>query len=313
MKEGLIKYKGKKEQTKWFFICITPWIVCFLLFGIYPICASLYYSFTKYDMTAAPKWIGWKNFEILFQDEVFYKALKNTAIFTLIKMPIATLLSFLAAILLNRGVRGVKIYRTLFYLPAVVPAAASILVWAFIFDSGNGLMNSIAEKLNFPPFSGLMQAIFGSGPPIQWLGEKNVMGSLIFMSLWGIGPNMLVFLAGLQGVPETYYEAMQIDGANSWTLFSKVTVPFLSPTILYVVLMGMVASVQVYAEMYLVTGGGPNNASISLVYLVYSYTFSLPMRLGLAAALSWVVFVITVFISIFVFRFSAKRVFYMGD
>ena len=301
----------EKRTIRNFFLFVSPWLICFCLFGLVPMGASLYFSFTKYNIAKPPEWVGISNFGRIFADEAFTKAVGNTFYYTIIKVPMILALSLAAALLLNKRVRGKSVFRMLFYFPAVMPAVASIMVWVFIFNYEGGLLNMVVGGLNFPPFSWIFKGVLGD-VPVQWFSTKNAMNSLLFMSLWGVGPGMVVFLAALQGVPKTYYEALEIDGGSSFKAFTHITLPMISPTIFYLLLTNLIAGLQVFAEMYLATGGGPNNATVSLCLLIYQYAFSTPIRMGLASALAWFVLVMTLILSFFTFKVSNKHTYYEG-
>ncbi len=260
---------------------------------------SLYLSFTKYDLSNM-EWIGGKNYErLLTQDPLFWKSLQVTVIYALISVPLGVAGSLALALLLNQKIRGQRLFRTLFYLPSLVPAAASSLLWAWIFNSDYGLLN---WTLGLFGFSGA-----------QWLAdEKYALGAFILMSLWGIGGGrMVIFLAGLQGISESYYEAARIDGASPWQQFWAVTVPQLSPVIFFNFILGFIGAFQVFTQAYFMTSGGPNNATLFYALSLFRNAFEY-FKLGKASAMAWILFLILLAVTAFQFWASRRWVHYEG-
>jgi multiple sugar transport system permease protein len=283
----------------WGMLFISPWLLGFLIFTAGPMLASLILSFCKYDLNTL-KWVGGKNYEVLFtQDPLFWKSLGNTAIYVLFSVPIGLTGSLLIALLLNQKVKGMPFFRTAFYLPSLVPAVASALVWAWVFHPDAGILNYTLSLLGI------------KGP--AWLLDPNTaLASLIIMSLWGIGGGrMIIFLAGLQGIPDDLYEAASLDGAKGWTVFRHVTLPMLSPTIFFNLVLGIIGSFQVFTSAYVMTSGGPNNATMMYVLYLYNNAFRF-FKLGKASAMAWVLFAILLIFTVFQFRNAAKWVYYEG-
>lgn len=283
----------------WGWFCISPWLLGFLIFTAGPMLVSLYISFCKYDLHEM-HWVGAKNYEVLLtKDPLFWKSLGNTAIYTLFSVPLGLTGSLLIALLLNQKVRGIHIFRTLFYLPSLVPAVASALVWAWIFHPDAGILNS---ALSF----------FGIKGPAWLQDPQTALSSLIIMSLWGIGGGrMIIFLAGLQGISSELYEAAELDGARGFKVFWHITLPMLSPTILFNMVLGIIGSFQVFTSAYVLTGGGPNNATLMYVLYLYNNAFRY-FKLGKASAMAWILFAILLVFTVIQFKNASKWVHYEG-
>ncbi len=276
----------------------SPLILGVLFFWLGPMLYSLYLVVHDWNMIRPPRYVGLRNFERLFSDSLVSKSLANTAFFTFIGVPLQLTVAFLLALMLNQGIRGRSIYRTLFYLPAITPAVASAVVWAQILNPQFGVLN---EVLGW----------FGIGP-IKWLfDETYAKPALILMSLWFVGPQMIIFLAGLQGVPQTLLEAAEIDGANVWRRFWHVTVPIVSPVILFNLIIGIIGSFQVFTSAFVMTGGGPRDSTLFLVLYIYRNAFQY-FRMGYAATLSWVLFVIIMIFTALQFLLANRWVYYTG-
>ncbi|MCC7228971.1 MAG: sugar ABC transporter permease [Fimbriimonadaceae bacterium] len=261
---------------------------------------SLYLSFTKYDLSTM-KWIGTTNYQRLFtEDPLFWKSLQVTIAYAILTVPLGIAASLALALLLNQKVRGQRFFRTVFYLPSIVPAVASSLLWMWIFNSDYGILNWAL-------------GLFGwSG--IEWLAdEKYTLYAFAAMSLWGAGGGrMVIFLAGLQGISETYYEAARIDGASPWQQFRSVTIPLLSPVIFFNLILGVIGAFQVFTQAYIMTGGGPNNATLFYALNLFRNAFEY-FKLGKASAMAWVLFVILLIITAIQFWGSKRWVHYEGE
>lgn len=285
----------------WGFLFISPWLLGFLIFTAGPMLASLFLSFCKYDLHTL-EWVGTKNYEVLLTRDsggLFWKSLSNTAIYVLFAVPLGLTGSLLLALLLNQKVKGIALFRTVFYLPSLVPAVASALVWLWVFHPDAGLLNY-----------GL--SLIGIKGPAWLMDEHTALGSLIVMSLWGIGGGrMIIFLAGLQGIPDDLYEAASLDGASTWNKFRHVTLPMLSPTIFFNTVLGVIGSFQVFTSAYVMTGGGPNNATLMYVLYLYNNAFRY-FKLGKASAMAWILFLILLVFTVIQFRQAAKWVYYEG-
>lgn len=288
------------------YLFLLPWIIGFLWFTLGPVIGSLWLSLTDYSGGNAPTFIGLRNYkEMLFNDTLFWKSLKVTTIFTLSSVPLGLALSLAIALLLNQKVRFVSVWRTIYYLPSLVTGAAVALLWQYMFNEQFGLINSVFTALHLPS--------------VPWLSDEFwIMPSLVLASLWGIGGGMLIYLGGLQGIPTELYEAAMIDGANTWRKFWRITIPMLSPTIFYNLIFGIIGSFQVFALVFLLTGGiggsvgGPNYASY--VYGIYIYQTAFQFgRLGYSAGLGWVLFALVLLLTLLVFHSARYWVFYSGE
>jgi len=286
-----------------FYLMLSPWALGFIVLVAGPMIYSLYLSFTDYDLFNAPKWIGLENFRYLFTSpppsSVLWKSLAVTAYFTFLSVPVSIAGSLLLAVLLNTKVRGLPFYRTSFYLPSLTPAFASALLWVWIFNSKFGLANAFLRSIGLPP--------------VQWLTDPHwVIPTFVLMGLWGLGGNtMIIFLAGLQGVPVHLYEAAEIDGANWWDRFWAVTLPQISPTLFFNLVLGIIGSFQIFTSAYLMTGGGPNYSTYFLVLYIYQEAFK-SLHMGRGAALAWILFVILMIFTLLQFWLSRRWVYYEG-
>lgn len=281
--------KERREMMKGLAF-ISPWLLGFLVFTLYPVFASLYFSFTDYNVVAAPRWIGARNYTDLFADPLFSRTLFNTLYLAAIGIPVSLTISLIIAMLLNTRIRFQGIFRTLYFLPSVVPAVAAALLWRWFLNPDYGPVNEFLWWLGI------------NGP--GWLADPNwSKPALIFASLWGVGGSMVIYLAGLQNVPIELYEAADLDGANGRQRLRYVTLPMLSPVILFNLVMGIITSFQAFTNIYIMTGGGPNNST--LVYALYLYQNAFQFfRMGYASAMAWVLMLITIVALVFVFRTS---------
>jgi multiple sugar transport system permease protein len=264
-----------------------------------PILGSLWIAFTDWTVASSPHWIGAQNFQrMLFHDELFLKSLSVTSIYALVSVPLGMLFAFVLALLLHQKLRGRSIFRTIFYLPSTVPAIASSVLWLWLFNPDFGLLNAILSKFGIPK--------------LQWIyDETTVLPSLILMNLWGVGPMMIIFLAGLQGIPKQLYEAVEVDGGRAIHKLWFVTIPMLTPTILFNLILSIIDTFQAFTQPYVMTQGGPNNGSLLYVLYLYRKAFQ-EYEMGYAAALAWILFLIIALISFVVLRTSKSWVYYEG-
>ncbi|MCL5999740.1 MAG: sugar ABC transporter permease [Chloroflexi bacterium] len=274
----------------------SPFILGVLILWIGPMLYSLFLITQDWNLIRAPRFIGLGNFERLFDDPLVSKSLSVTAYFTFVGVPLQLLTAFGLALMLNQPIRGQGLYRTIYYLPAITPAVASAVVWVQILNPEFGVLNSLL-------------GIFGVAP-IKWLFDpKAVIPAFILMSLWFVGPQMIIFLAGLQGVPKELIEAAEIDGANSWQRFWKVTVPMVSPIIFFNLVVGIIGSFQVFTSSFVMTRGGPQDSTRFMALYIYQNAFEY-FRMGYAALLSWVIFVIVMIFTVIQFRLANNWVYY---
>ena len=292
-----------REDRLTFWCFLSPWIIGFLLFGAGPILASLVLSFTDYSLFTPPRWVGWANYRELFaQDPLIWKAFYNTAFYTVFAVPLGTIGALLLAVLLNREVRGIAIWRTVYYLPTIVSGVAMAVLWRWIFNPEVGLANTLLG-----PFLRLLDL-----PNPKWLLEPALAKpAYIIMSLWGIGGGMVIFLAGLQGIPKQLYEAAELDGAGPIARFFHVTVPMLSPIILFSLTMGTIGSFQVFAQAYVMTGRGPDNSTLFYVLYLFDQAFRY-FRMGYGAAMAWVLFGVILLVTLTKFALAKRWVYYEG-
>ncbi len=282
------------------FLFLAPWIAGFLLFELVPIAASGVLALTDYNLLKPPSYVGLRNFQRMFVgDPLFWQSLKVTANYVLASVPLQVVLGYAVALLLNQKVRGLSIFRTIFYLPSVVSGVAVALMWIWVFQPDMGIMNTLLRNVGI------------HGP--KWLSDPNwALPTLIFTSLWGIGGGMLVYLAGLQSVPTHLYEAAELDGAGSWQKFVHITLPMTSPVIFFSLLMGMIGSWQVFTAGYVMTSGGPANSTLFYVLYLYRNGWQY-FRMGYASALAWILCFIILLLTLLVFRTSGRWVYYEGQ
>ncbi|MFK3935933.1 carbohydrate ABC transporter permease [Alkalihalobacillus sp. NPDC078783] len=292
--------KRRNNQTLTFYLFISPWLFGFLVLAAGPMIYSLYMSFTDWQIFGGAEWIGVENYEnLLFNDPLFWKTLWNTFYYTFFGVPISLIFGYLLAVLLNQKVKFMGVFRTIFYLPSIVPAVASSLLWLLIFQPEFGLANAVLDFLNLPTSNWI-------------LSETMVKPALIIMGLWGVGGGMVIYLAGLQGVPPSLYEAAEIDGAGKLRKFWNVTVPMTSHVIFFNLIMGIIGSFQVFTQAYVMSNGGPNYASLFYVLYLYQNAFQF-FKMGYASALAWILFLIILVFTLLQFKFFGKKVYYEYD
>ena len=282
------------------YILIAPWVIGFLIFTAGALIFSFGLSFFKADLLSPAQFVGFDNYQrLLFEDKLFWQAVKVTTLYTLGVVPLQLGLSLSVALLLNQRIFGIGFWRTIFYLPSVVSGVAVALIWMWFFQPDVGLFNALLAMIGI------------QGP--RWLfSEEWALPSIMLMSVWSIGPSMIIFLAGLQGAPADLYEAAQIDGASSWQQFTSITLPMLSPQILFNTVLGIIGSYQVFTASFVTTEGGPNNATMTLVLYLYREGF-LTARFGYASAIAWALFAIIMVFTLFTFRSTRDAVFYEGQ
>ncbi|MBV7333330.1 sugar ABC transporter permease [Chloroflexi bacterium TSY] len=279
---------------------VLPWVLGFLIFTIGPMLASVYFSFTEYSVLSGAEWVGVDNFaKILGNDRLFRLSLYNTIYFVALSVPLNLLISFLVALLLTINVRGINFYRTLYYLPVITPAVASSLTWSLLFSGEFGLVNAVLRSLGLPVFN--------------WLFDPQIT-KLIFviMGLWGIGGSVIIFLAGLQNVPRTLYEAASIDGANLWHRFRHITIPMMTPLIFFNLVLGIIGTFQVFTGAYIITAGGPANSTLFYVLYLYNNAFKF-FKMGYASALAWLLFILILAFTLLQLRMARLWVFYEAE
>ena len=284
------------KRALWGFLFVSPFVLGVILWLLIPAVTAIWLVFQDWNLVRRPEFIGMSNFVKLYKDKLFYQSLKVTVLYTIISVPLTLVLSFFLALLMNTKLRGIAFFRTIYYLPAIVPAVANAVLWSFILNSEFGLLNGVIRALGFPK--------------IPWLQDPDwVLPALILMSLWSLGANMVIYLAGLQGIPEILYEAAEIDGAGRGAKLWNVTIPLMSPIIFFNLVMGIIGTFQIFTAGYLITNGGPQNAS--LFYVLYTYRTAFQyLDMGYASVLAWVLFVIILILTLFVFKYVGRLVYY---
>ncbi len=285
-----------RDQWKDGFLCALPWLLGFVVFTGGPLLFSIVISFCQFDILNPAVFTGVANYVFMFKgDELFWKALWNT-LFMVVGIPLGLALSLGLALLLNLKVRGIAVWRTLFYLPSIVPAVASSILWIWIFNPQSGLLNAALDLVGI------------HGP--QWLQDENTSKwSLILMGLWGAGGGMIIWLAGLKGISQSYYEAAAIDGASTWQQFKYVTIPMMTPYIFFNLVMGLIGTFQIFTQAFIMTQGGPVNSTLFFAYHLFNNAFRY-MHMGYAAAMAWFLFLIVLLITMFQMKMSKKWVHY---
>ena len=278
---------------------ISPWIIGFLVFTIYPLIYSAYISLTRYDIIRPPVFIGFLNYKELFLDDpLFWLAVTNTLYYVFISVPLGLAFAFSLANMLNTRIFGRSFFRAILYIPAIVPAVATAMVWLFLLNIQYGAVNGILIALGLPAVP------FLSNPDL-------VKPSLVMIAIWGAGNAVVVFLAGLQDVPRSLYEAAIVDGANGLQQFRHVTIPLMTPIILYNLIIGFIGAFQQFTSAYLITGTGPMNSSLLYSVLLYQNAFRY-LRMGKASAMAWILFLVVLVFTFLMFRTSARWVYYHG-
>lgn len=291
--------KAERHSLRTGLLFVSPWLLGFLIWTLYPLISSLFFSFTRYDVVRAPIWIGLGNFnEIFFEDLAFWTVVKNTLYYVGISVPLGVFVAFLMASLLNTKLLGRSFFRAVFYIPSIVPAVCSAMVWLFIFNNQYGVINNIMRALGRPIIP------FLSSPDLA-------KPSLILIALWAQGTAVVIFLAALQDVPRSLYEAATVDGANAWHKFRHITIPMCSPIILYNLVMGFISAFQTFLMPYLLTNGGPMASTEFYAMHLYRNAFEL-FRMGKACALAWIMVVVVALLTALLFRTSGNWVFYGG-
>lgn len=289
------KIKAIYKKNK-FMIFISPWLIGFLLLTLIPMITSFFISFTEWDILTDAKFVGLDNYKNVFQDPLFYKSLRVTLVFTALSVPINVVLSLLVAMLLNSDIKCINLYRTIYYLPAVVSGVVVSLLWSWIFNSEFGLLNNFLLK-------------FGIEGP-RWLSDEFwVMPAMVIMSAWGIGGGIIMYLSGLQGIPAYLYESARLDAANWWTRFTKITIPSMSPVLFFTTLTSIIGSLQTFTSAYVMTNGGPNNQTLFYAFYIYKHAFTW-REMGKASALAWLLFFIIMGLTIIFIKFSKNKVYY---
>ena len=282
---------------------VSPWFIGLILLTAGPILVSIVYSFCRYDVLHAAEFGGFENYARLFGDDpLFWKSLANTA-YMMLGVPLGMAVGLAIAMLLNTEVRGMRVYRTLFYLPAIVPMVASAILWIWVLNPEVGLVNSLLRML-------------GIGDPPNWLqsaswgfGSKS---AIILMGLWSAGSGMIIWLAGLKGIPQHLYEAAEIDGAGPWGRFFNVTLPMLSPYIFFNLIMGIIGTMQIFTQAFIMTEGGPDDSTLFYAYYLFNNAFRY-FKMGYASALAWILFLFILALTLVQLKLAPRWVHYEAD
>lgn len=289
-----------RREALTFYLLISPWLIGLLLFVLGPMVASLIVSFTRWDLLSPATFIGLQNYEKMFtRDPLFWQSLKVTAIYTCVYVPMELAGGLVLALLLNQRLRFVGVFRTIYYLPSVLPGVAFVVLWIWILHPDVGLLNTLLSLVGI------------QGP--RWLADPGwALPALLMMSLWGLGRSMVIYLASLQGIPRHLYEAASIDGANSWQSFWKITIPLLTPTIFFNLVLSIISTFQTFTSAYVATEGGPLDSTLFYVLYLFRQAFQY-FNMGYASALAWVLFLIILALTLLIVRSSGRWVFYEGE
>jgi multiple sugar transport system permease protein len=284
------------------YLFISPWLLGFIVFFLGPIIASFLISFTSWNIVGAPEWVGLANYQTIFtSDDRFLKAIQVTLTYSIFYLPLEVICGIGLAVLMNQKLRGIGIFRTLFYMPYVVPQVAAALVWVWMLNARYGVVNTVLSWIGI------------TGP--NWLGNPNfVMPSFIIIALWGVGGSAVIYLAGLQNIPATFYEAATVDGANGVQKFFRITLPLLSPTIFFQVVLGLIGVFQTFTPAFIAAGtsGGPLQSGLFYMLYLYNRGF-VTLRMGYASALAWILTVFILIVTVLVLRSSRYWVYYESD
>lgn len=287
----------RNREGSWFYFFISPWLIGFTLLTLGPILFSIYMSFTDWDLFQSPHFNGLENYKnLLTDDPIFWKSVYNTFFYALISIPLGMAISLWIAYYLNKKLKGITFFRVLFYLPSVVPVVAGSLLFIHLLAPTQGLINQ-----------GL--SLIGITGPAWLLDPHWVKPALILMSLWGVGGGVVLLLAGMKGVPPEMYEAAAIDGANNRQSFYNITFPMLTPVIFFNLVTGIIGALQTFAQVFIVTAGGPDNSSQMVVPYLFENAFQF-YKMGYASAIAWVLFILIMLLTLVVFRSSALWVHY---
>ena len=288
-----------RHEAIQFYICISPWLIGLLVFVLGPMVASLFFSVTRWDLLSPPQFVGLRNYERLFtRDPLLWQSLRVTVLYTLMYVPAELVGGLALALLMHQPVRGVRVLRTLYYLPSVLSGVAFVVVWMWLLHPEAGLIN------------GTLALIGIQGP--RWLADpKTALISLWMMSLWGLGRTAVIYLAGLQGVPKELYDAASVDGANAWHRFWQITIPVLTSTIFFNLILSVISTFQTFTSAYVATNGGPLDSTLFYVLYLYRQAFSF-FNMGYASAMAWVLFVLILALTVAVVRSGDLWVYYEG-
>jgi multiple sugar transport system permease protein len=288
-----------RREALTFYLLISPWLLGLLLFVLGPMIASLYISFTRWDLLSPAKFVGLQNYEKMFtRDPLFWQSLKVTAIYTVVYVPLELAGGLVLALLMNQKLRFRGVFRTIYYLPSVLPGVAFVVLWMWILNPDVGLINTLLSYVGI------------QGP--RWLADPQwALPALLMMSLWGLGRSMVIYLAGLQGIPQHLYEAATIDGAVTWQAFWRITVPMLTPTIFFNLVLSVISTFQTFTSAFVATDGGPLDSTLFYVLNLFRQAFQF-FNMGYASALAWILFLIILVLTLLIVRSADRWVYYEG-
>jgi multiple sugar transport system permease protein len=284
------------------YLFISPWLIGFVVFFVGPIIASFILSFTSWNIVGEPVWVGLENYQTIFTNDArFIKSVQVTLTYSVLYLPLEVICGIGLAVLMNQKLKGIGLFRTLFYMPSVVPQVAAAMVWLWMLNSRYGVVNTLLNS-------------FGVTGP-NWLGNPGyILPSLTIIALWGIGGSAVIYLAGLQNIPETFYEAATVDGANATQKFFRITLPLLSPTIFFQLVLGLIGVFQTFTPAFIAAGesGGPLQSGLFYMLYLYNRGF-VTLRMGYASALAWILTVFILIVTVVVLRSSQYWVYYEAD
>jgi multiple sugar transport system permease protein len=288
-----------RREALIFYLLVSPWLVGLLIFVLGPMIASLFISLTRWDLLSPAKFIGLQNYErILTRDPLFWQSLKVTAVYTMFYVPLELVGGLVLALLMNQKLRFRGVFRTIYYLPSVLPGVAFVVLWMWILHPDVGLINTLLSYVGV------------QGP--RWLADpKWALPALLLMSLWGLGRTMVIYLAGLQGIPQHLYEAAAIDGASTWRSFRKITLPLLTPTVFFNLVLSIISTFQTFTSAFVATDGGPLDSTLFYVLYLFRQAFQF-FNMGYASALAWILFLIILVLTMLIVRSSDRWVYYEG-
>ena len=288
-----------RREALTFYLLISPWLLGLLLFVLGPMIASLFISLTRWDLLSPARFIGLQNYQkMLTRDPLFWQSLKVTAIYTVVYVPLELAGGLVLALLMNQKLRFRGVFRTIYYLPSVLPGVAFVVLWMWILNPDVGLINTLLSYVGI------------DGP--RWLADPQwALPALLMMSLWGLGRSMVIYLASLQGIPQHLYEAAAIDGANTWQAFWKITLPMLTPTVFFNLVLSVISTFQTFTSAFVATDGGPLDSTLFYVLYLFRQAFQF-FNMGYASALAWVLFLIILVLTLLIVRSADRWVYYEG-
>ncbi|SEE94167.1 carbohydrate ABC transporter permease [Jiangella alba] len=289
---------AKRRESATGYLWSQAWLTGFILFAVVPIIVSLYLGFTDWNGVQTPQWVGLQNYREIFRDPLFWQSSRVTLVFALLYLPASIVIGFAMALLMNQKLRGISVFRTIYYLPSVLSGVAVAVLWGFVFNREFGVLNWII-------------GLFGIAP-ISWLNDPFwVLPAMVIMQLWGVGASVIIYLGGLQGIPTELYEVARLDGANWWRTLRAVTLPMMSPVFLLQIVVGIIGTLQIFTQAYVITSGGPNYGTYFFSLNIFNTAFQ-QFRFGYASALSWVLFLGIAAMTAVVFLSSKRWVYYAG-